>query len=1197
MNMPSEPGLRSVSLDDKYTLSQGSAFLSGTQALVRLPLMQQARDALAGHKTAALVTGYRGSPLGAYDQALQKAKAQLDQHHVQFLPAVNEDLAATALWGTQQTNLFEGARYDGVFGIWYGKNPGVDRCGDVFRHANQAGCSTLGGVLALAGDDVGAKSSTIAAQTDFIFSAVSMPVLAPATIQDYLDLGLHGIAMSRFASVWVGFRCVTDSVETSSVVDVSLDRITIKLPEFEMPAQGLSIRWPEESFLKLEERLLRYKLPAAIAYARANRLDRAVYPNQNARIGIISTGKAFLDVIQALSDLGIDEQTARALGIAVYKVAMPWPLDVQSALEFAAGLDQIIVVEEKRSLIEYQLKEALYQLHVAGGLNAAKAAISVVGKRDDQGREFIPEYGELSPALLAPLLVRYLSALSGTDQQRFESRLSQIARAVKGSGKVFETIQRIPYFCSGCPHNTSTRVPEGSRALAGIGCHYMSLWMDRNTATFTHMGGEGAQWVGQAPFTNTEHVFQNLGDGTYFHSGALAIRQAVAANTRITYKILFNDAVAMTGGQMHDGQLTPMSIAAQVKAEGVGKVVVVTDEPDKYPAGAFANDVSVFHRSRLDEVQRELREFKNVSVLIYDQTCASEKRRRRKRGTFPDPAKRAFINTDVCEGCGDCGTKSNCVSIEPIETELGRKRKINQSSCNKDFSCVEGFCPSFVTVHGGQLAKGQAQSAVQATQPKVNLPEPPSFANDRMLTNGQFSLMITGVGGTGVVTLGQLLGMAAHLQGLQSSVLDMAGLAQKGGAVWSFLRFTPEPAQLGASRIQTAGADALIGADLVVSAGRDTLIKLKSNAAVAVNASELPTADFTRNPDLKFPGGSMQAAIADVVGAQNAHFVDATRIATLLMGDAIATNMFMMGFAFQKGLIPLKVAAIVKAIELNAVAIKSSVASFEWGRRAAIDLNAVIASLSTDDQARIKNTAPVQGSTAAMQNTRQAMSELIARRKAALVQYQNQAYALRYEALVSAVMSAEQTLVGLDALPLTRAVADNFYKLMAYKDEYEVARLYASDSFQNKLKAQFEGDYRLEFHLAPPLFSKRNAKGELIKQSFGPWMMPVFGLLARFKWLRQTSIDPFGKTQERRREKQWINEYELAIQKWLLSDGIIKQDVSRLGLLRELAQVPESIRGFGHVKEIADLKAKQRWQNVQDQLSGVREVIRIKPVA
>ena len=1179
MNAPADPLLRAASLDDKYDATAGAVYLTGTQALVRLPLMQRQRDVAAGLNTAGYVSGYRGSPVGGYDQALAKAKRHLDAHHIRFVPGVNEDLAATAIWGTQQVNAFAGARYDGVFGIWYGKGPGVDRSGDVLRHANQAGSSARGGVLAVGGDDHGAKSSTIAAQTDFIFKAVSMPVLAPATVQDYLDLGLHGFALSRFSGLWVGMKAVTDTIEASGIVDVSLDRVRIALPEgVAMPPGGLNLRWPEEPFLKLEERLSVYKLPAALAYARANRLDGNVYgraDGEPARLGIVSTGKTWLDVMQALADLGIDEATARTIGLKVYKVAMPWPLEPQGITRFGAACRELLVIEEKRSLIEAQLKDALYPL---------PERPVVIGKSDERGAPLLPEWGELSPGSCARIIAARLLKLQGqgddargtlSDEvvRRIGQRLSLLdAKATEADGKV-ASLDRIPYFCSGCPHSTSTRVPEGSRALAGIGCHYMAQWMDRSTETFTQMGGEGMTWVGQAPFTETGHVFQNLGDGTWFHSGSLAIRHAVATNTPITYKILFNDAVAMTGGQSHDGQVTPQVITRQVRAEGVQRVVVVTDEPQKYPSGYFEPGIDVFHRDRLDEVQRDLREFKGVSVLVYDQTCAAEKRRRRKRGTFPDPQKRAFINEAVCEGCGDCGVASNCVSVEPLETEFGRKRVINQSSCNKDYSCINGFCPSFVSVLGGTLrrpgsaradqsaAHGQALPATaSATSPAAGLAAPALPVID-----GSYALLVTGIGGTGVVTIGQILGMAAHLEGKGVTVLDMAGLAQKNGAVMSFVRFANPGEPLYAPRIGTAAADAVLGCDIVVTAGTDALGRMASGRTrVVTNLATTPTADFTRNADLAFPLDAMSSAIVGVVGKENAAFVDATRLATALMGDSIATNLFMLGYAWQSGNIPLSAAAIERAIELNQVSVEANKRAFAWGREAAAHPEKVEQAAAPAAPIRI---VPMTRGKA------QSLDDTIAIRRDFLVGYQSERYARRYAALVERVRDVEQARFGDGPLRLTEAVARYYFKLMAYKDEYEVARLYTNGQFEQRLAAQFEGGYKLAFNLAPPLLAKRNAKGELVKREYGAWVFTAFRVLARLRRLRGTPLDPFGRTAERRTERRLISDYEALIDK-LLAD----LDRERLDLAVQLASLPEQIRGFGHVKErhLEAVLARQR---------------------
>ena len=973
--------LASVSLEDKYTLQSGRIFTTGIQALVRLPLMQRQRDKAAGLNTAGFISGYRGSPLGGVDQQLWKARKYLEENDIQFQPGVNEDLAATAVWGSQQSQLFNDSTVDGIFGMWYGKAPGVDRTGDVFKHGNAAGSSKHGGVLLLSGDDHTCKSSTLPSQTEYAFMDAMIPVLAPAGVQEYLDLGIHGIALSRYSGCWVAFKTLAETVETSASVYVDPHRVQITEPtDFEMPEGGLNIRYPFKP-LEQEEMLHKYRLYAALAYARANNLNKTIIDGPKRRIGIVTTGKSYLDVRQALEDLQISEEYAKEIGISIYKVGMVWPLERDGIREFAEGLEEIIVIEEKRALIENQLKEQLYNWR-------ADVRPRVVGKFSETGDWILPSTDELTPARIARVLVDRLRNLrDGTTSEmesHFGNRLGFLESKEKQLSKRSASMTRMPFFCSGCPHNSSTKIPEGSRALAGIGCHYMVQWMDRDTNTFTQMGGEGVTWVGQSKFSKTKHVFTNLGDGTYFHSGLLAIRQAVSAGVNITYKILYNDAVAMTGGQPFDGPLTPWDIANQVHAEGVVKIVVVTDEPDKYAStDLFPPQTKIYHRRELDRVQKFLREIEGTSVLIYDQTCAAEKRRRRKRGQFPDPAKRAFINEAVCEGCGDCGETSNCVSIEPKETEFGRKRQIEQSSCNKDYSCVDGFCPSFVTVHGGKLKKGSGAAEGAAQKAGVAdtfeiLPDPklPSLSEP-------YGILLTGVGGTGVVTIGALLGMAAHLENKGISILDMAGLAQKGGAVASHIRIAANPEDINAVRIAAGGANLLLGCDMVVSAGDDIMAKTDRELTRAViNTQETLTGEFTSNPDLQFPTQELHEIISDGVGKENAHFIEATKLATALMGDTIATNMFMLGYAFQKGYIPISEDAILEAIRLNGVAIDNNQRSFLWGRRAAHDIQAVRKIIDTGEK---KTEAPVAGEIS--------LDDLIAKRIDHLTGYQNAAYA------------------------------------------------------------------------------------------------------------------------------------------------------------------------------------------------------------
>jgi indolepyruvate ferredoxin oxidoreductase len=1151
--------LAQVTLDDKYNLQSGRVYLNGVQALVRLPIMQVQRDATAGLKTGGFISGYRGSPLGAYDYALWSAKRFLERSRIKFQPGVNEDLAATAIWGSQQVNLYEGATVDGVFGIWYGKGPGVDRSTDALKHANAAGTSRHGGVLLLAGDDHGCQSSTLAHQSEQVLIAAMIPVINPATVQEYLDFGVIGIAMSRYSGCWVGFKTIAEAVESSASVAVDPHRVEIVLPsDYEMPPGGLNIRWPDTA-LEQERRLHGPKMDAVLAFARANPLDRLVFDPPQARFGIMATGKAYLDVRQALDDLGLDDAKAARLGIRLYKVGLSWPLEPQGAKRFAAGLEEVLVVEEKRPLIEDQLVKLLYHLD-------AGQRPRVIGKRDEGGRILMPTEGELTPTMVARIIAERLGRLNGEmpELRQRMARLDSLER-ILGTPSPYQT--RTPYFCSGCPHNTSTRVPEGSRAMAGIGCHTLAIFIpQRRTMTYSHMGGEGASWIGQAPFTSERHVFQNLGDGTYFHSGLLAIRAAAAAGVNITYKILFNDAVAMTGGQPVDGQLTVPEITRQVAAEGARQIVIVTDEPDKYPRGTeFAPGITIRHRDELDQVQRELREVPGLTVLIYDQTCAAEKRRRRKRGTFPDPPKRVVINDAVCEGCGDCSDKSNCVSVKPLETEFGRKRTIDQSNCNKDFSCLKGFCPSFVTIHGGSVRKAaRKQVAAVAADPFASLPLPAPAALAE-----PYGILITGIGGTGVITVGALLGMAAHLEGKGCTVLDFTGLAQKNGAVMSHVRIAPLPEDIHAVRIAAGGARLVLGCDMVVAASPTALSRMENGVTRAViNSALTPTASFVLNGDIDFEAAGMQRTLRDAIGRDaigreaggkdGIDFVDGTGLATALMGDSIATNLFMLGYAVQKGLVPLGLAAIERAIELNGVAVENSKRTFNWGRLAAHDRAAVEA------QARpVMREEPKQT---------QSLAELVARRAAFLTSYQDEAYAERYRMAVARVEKAERDKAK-GRTGLAETFAKSLFKLMAYKDEYEVARLYTDGDFLKKLHAQFEGDFKLEFNLAPPLFAKRDpATGELQKRPYGAWTFQAFKLLAKLKGLRGTAFDIFGHSEERKTERRLIGEYEAT-----MASVIAALDAGNHALSVQIAALPEQIRGFGHVKEknLAQVKARE----------------------
>ena len=1139
--------LAEVTLEDKYTRPSGRVFLSGVQALTRLPMMQQERDRAAGLNTAGFISGYRGSPLAVYDSALAQAHAHLLAHNIHFQPGVNEDLAATAIWGSQQVNLFPGAKFDGVFGIWYGKGPGVDRSMDPLKHANNAGTSRHGGVLAIAGDDHGCQSSTTAHQSEQMFLAAMMPLLNPATVQEYLDFGIYGFALSRFSGAWVGFKAIAETVESSASILVDPSRIKLVIPaDFEMPPGGLNIRWPDTP-LQQEARLHGPKMAAVAAFARANPVDRLVFDPPRARLGILASGKAYLDVRQALDDLGLDRRACEALGIRLYKVGMVWPLEVEGARRFAAGLREVLVVEEKRGFIEDQLMRILYNLE-------ASQRPRISGKTDESGTVLIPSQGEIDPTLVARAIVSRLEKLDAATPE-MKQRLARLVSFESLSEAAPKTAQRMPYFCAGCPHNSSTKLPEGSRALAGIGCHFMAIWMDRNTQTYSHMGGEGAAWIGQAPFSADQHVFQNLGDGTYVHSGMLAIRAAAISGVNITYKILYNDAVAMTGGQTAEGHFGVAQISRQVAAEGAKKIVVVTDEPGKYPKDSgFAPGTEIRHRDELDAVQRELRDVPGLSILIYDQTCAAEKRRRRKRGTFPDPAKRVFINEEVCEGCGDCQEQSNCVAVKPVETEFGRKRMIDQSSCNKDFSCLKGFCPSFVTVHGGELKRLESRKSVRSIADHLaGLPLPAPRA-----LGEPYNILVTGIGGTGVITVGMLLGMAAHLEGKGCSVLDFTGLAQKNGAVMSHVRLAPDPSDLHAVRLSAGGADLLLGCDMVVSASPQALARIENGVTrCIVNSDYQPTAAFVMNPDVDFEIASMSRAIRNAAGDKNADFVDAAGLATALLGDSIAANLFMLGYAFQKGLIPLSLEAIERAIELNGVAIEMNKHALAWGR------------LAAHDHARVA--ALVHPITHHEEKQPRGLAEIVAHRARFLARYQNEAYANGYREFVTQIERAEKSRLGRGS-ELAEAVAKNLFKLMAYKDEYEVARLYATGEFMKNLRHQFAGSYRLEFNLAPPLFAKRDpATGRLLKRAYGPWAFQAFRLLARLKFLRGTALDPFGRTAERRAERRLISQYRDTLRALLPDLAPANHAVAV-----EIASLPARIRGYGHVKDKAIAEASQR---------------------
>jgi indolepyruvate ferredoxin oxidoreductase len=1126
--------LKKVTLADKYDLTQDRIFATGYQALVRMCLVQKERDRRAGLNTAGYITGYRGSPLGGLDYQFQRAESVLKPNDIRFQPGLNEDLAATALWGSQQAELRGEGKFDGVFGMWYGKGPGVDRSGDVLRHANFAGTSKHGGVLALMGDDHTAESSTTAHQSEFNFVDVMIPILNPAGVQEIIDYGLYGWAMSRFCGTWVGLKCMHETVESTAVIEGHPERLDIVIPsDFVMPEGGLNIRL-RDTILGMEARLHDYKRDAMLAFVRANKLNRIITSGgRTPKIGVITVGKSYLDVRQALDELGLDEVKCNDYGLRIHKVACPWPLSQRELKEFAEGLELIIVVEEKRSLIEVQVREELY-----GTANQP----TCVGKKDEQGNWLFPVKAALDPNDVAigigERLLRYIS------DENLAGRVRRLKEAQAALAQAQDVAVRLPYFCSGCPHNTSTVVPEGMRAYAGIGCHFMVQWMDRNTLGFTHMGGEGANWIGEAPFSQRQHVFQNLGDGTYNHSGYMAIRAAIASGVNITYKILYNDAVAMTGGQKNDGGLSVDQIARQVVAEGAKRVVLVSNERWRYTKDMhWPPGMTIHDREDLDAVQRELATIPGCTVLIYDQTCAAEKRRRRKRGQYPDPDKRVIINELVCEGCGDCGVQSNCVAVQPLETEFGRKRTIDQSNCNKDFSCVKGFCPSFVTVEGATLKKGRTVAV------PTDLPLPP----DPVLPEiGQtYGIVVTGVGGTGIVTVGAILGMAAHLEGKGVGVLDMAGLAQKGGAVQSHIRIAHKPDDIHAIRVAARDADLVIGGDIVVAGNKKVLAAATvGRTYMVINTAEILPGEFTRNTEFSLPVERLKRAITNAAGRDKTHFVDASRLAIGLLGQSIGANMFLVGYAYQLGALPLSAATIEQALELNGEAVAMNVAAFRWGRRAAADLQAVEANLP-----RAEEIDPAR-------KLSQSLDEVAERRVAFLTAYQNARYARRYRSLVDKVKAAEgEKAAGKSGL--ADAVARYLFKLMAYKDEYEVARLYTDPSFERQVRNELGGEpLHYYVHLAPPLLARTDPQtGVPRKMTFGPWIFSAFRLLAKFKFLRGTPLDPFGHTAERQTERTLIRDYET-----LLGEILERLTPENHHLAVGLAAIPEKIRGFGHIK-------------------------------
>ena len=1117
-----------ISLNDRFDLEKSPVLLNGTQALVRLMMMQSARDRAAGLNTAGYVTGYRGSPLGGVDLQMQRSEKKLAEHNVRFEPGLNEDLAATMLWGSQQAELRGEGKYDGVYGLWYGKGPGVDRTGDVMRHANMAGTSPHGGVLMAMGDDHTGESSTVLHQSEWAMVDAYMPVVSPAGVQEILDYGIYGWALSRFSGLWVGLKTMKDTVEATSVVNGDPNRMKLITPEFDMPDGGLSIRLGDTPHLQ-EARMIDYKRFAAEAFSHANKMDKRVWGKRGAKIGFAAAGKNWLDLVHALSLLNIDESEAERLGITTYKIGQTFPLDMQGFHEWADGLDLVVVVEEKRKLIEVQIKEALFNDTHRRVYGWHKGGAGM-----EHGEELFPTRGALDPILIAEKIGGILLE-EGRETDGIRAGLEALNEA-RRSDNAEDIAARLPYYCAGCPHNSSTKVPEGSRAYAGIGCHYMVQWMDRETTGFTHMGGEGANWIGEAPFSNTEHVFQNLGDGTYNHSGVLAIRAAIAAGTNITYKILYNDAVAMTGGQHNEGDLDAYRIVEELKAMGVKNLAVVYDQKEDVDLSRFKG-VEIHERAEMPNVQKAYRKHKGVSAIIYIQTCAAEKRRRRKRGLFPDPDKRVFINEDVCEGCGDCGVQSNCVAVVPNETELGRKRAIDQSQCNKDFSCIDGFCPSFVTLEGAKIRK---EPTTELTIPDLPMPDLPKI-------DGTHNVVITGVGGTGVVTIGALLAQAAQLDGKGAGMMEMAGLAQKGGAVHIHCRLAERPEDISAIRVATGEAHALIGGDLVVSAGHKTLgLTRAGRTGAVVNSHQIITGDFTRDTEFQMPYDRLSLALEARLKDDVAMF-DASDLAKASLGDSIFSNMMIFGAAWQRGLLPLSFDSLMQAIEMNGAAVERNKRAFEIGRWAVLYPEDAKAVSQPDNVVELPKS----------------LTEKIAFRENHLTDYQSKGLAKRYTKMLD----------GIEDRDVKAAMAMGYHKLLSYKDEYEVARLLITS--RDKARAQFDGDFNMTFHMAPPLLSKTGPNGRPQKREFGQWLEGPLRVMAKFKGLRGTPFDPFGYTAERKMERALIKQYEAD-----MAEVLPKLTDQTRDAIVALAELPLQIRGFGPVKQANEAKAEKRREEL-----------------
>ncbi len=1145
---------------NQFTQETGEIHTGGIDALVRLTLDQVRTDARRGLKTGMFVSGYRGSPVGMLDAALLKQQKTLLAHHIHFVDGLNEDLAATAVWGTQMMHTVGKQKLDGVTGMWYGKAPGVDRSGDALKHANYTGIGKNGGVLAIVGDDPSCKSSSLASQSEPMLFHVGMPSLYPGNVQEILDLGLHGYNMSRLSGLWVGMKIVTNVADGTGTANVDPGRLNFVTPDLTFDGQlftprmnlGMNVR---AEALEMEQSLYTRRLEVAKRYARENKLNNVVFKNPDAWLGIMTAGKTYNDLMQAFLEMGLDAEALRRYGIRVLKMGMLFPMEPTIVREFAEGLEEIFVIEEKRPFLEMFAKQVLY-----GRANAPR----IVGKFDEEDKELLPHYGEFESDVIIRALLKRLSRKTRIESaEAWLKRLDEIHVRVK-----LPTAGRTAWFCSGCPHNSSTVAPEGSVVSAGIGCHTMAMWMDRNVVMGTHMGAEGAQWIGMAPFTDTPHIFQNMGDGTYAHSGSLAIRYAASTGVNITFKLLRNSHTSMTGGQAIQGAHPVVDMVSDLLANGVRKVIVTTDDLSLYSGVTLPGHTEVWHRDRLDEAQQDLAATPGTTVLLHDQECAAELRRARSRGKAEEPVEVTIINERVCEGCGDCGEKSNCMSVEPVQTEFGRKTRIHQSSCNKDFSCVKGFCPSFLTVTpnpepaGDGAPKKKKKGRIPALERE--LPQPANKIDDTI----GVGIHVMGIGGTGSVTVVATLANAARLEGKHVIGLDQTGLAQKGGAVISDIKITHLPFQ-GANKISDGRADLYLGFDILNATDPKNLDKCSPNRTIAVvSTTQTPTGQMVSDRKVFFPNtGNLTAGIDRVTRKDDNVFLDGQAMAEGLFGDAMATNNFMVGVAYQAGTLPLKAESIEQAIRNSGVGVEQSLAAFRWGRMVVVDRAFVEAEIARQKGAAVVTLqqAPQLGAAArAIVEAVGAQGEvrrLLEVRVPDLIDYQDEAYAKRYAEVIKRVVAAEQKV--LPGSQLSEAAARYLYKLMAYKDEFEVARLHTDPAFLAQLDAQFKNGYTVKYNLAPPLLAERDPQtGHLQKKEFGPWMFKAFKFLAGFKKYRGSALDVFGKTEERHQERQAIEDYIRT-----LDEIIAKLSTANHAAAVALASVPDEIRGYGHVKE------------------------------